>query len=102
MITVPGQIPIAFVAKLKVYGFWRGEGLIAELLKILENQGATGLGGSAQAGILLGSDWRVGPCRVRHQAHTAEWDSSPSPRGVRAAKLIDVSSIELIDGKCAA
>jgi hypothetical protein len=96
------MVPSEDSSRGKLYGFRRGDGLIAELLRILENQGATGLGGSAQAGILLGSDWRVGPCRVRHQAHTAEWDSSPSPRGVRAAKLIDVSSIELIDGKCAA
>jgi len=37
-ITVPDQILIAFFAKLKLYGFWRDEGLFAELLKILENQ----------------------------------------------------------------
>ena len=50
-LTVPGQILIAFVPKLKLYGFWRGEGWFAEFLKILENQGVTGLGvGPACAG----------------------------------------------------
>ena len=39
---MPGQIVIAFVAKLKLYGFWRGEGRFAELLRILEKDGATG------------------------------------------------------------
>lgn len=43
---VPGQILIAFVAKLKRYGFWPGEGRFAELLRILEKEGATGWGGS--------------------------------------------------------
>jgi hypothetical protein len=46
---VPGQILIVFVAKLRLYGFWRGEGLFAELLRILEKDGATGLGGSQVA-----------------------------------------------------
>jgi hypothetical protein len=45
---VPNQILIAFFTKLKMYGFWRGEGLFAELLNILENPGATGLNGSAR------------------------------------------------------
>jgi hypothetical protein len=40
-VTVPGQIVIAFVAKFMVYKFWRGEGLFAELLRILEKGGAT-------------------------------------------------------------
>ena len=42
-VAVPGQILIAFVAKLKLYGFWRFEGLFAELLRILEKSGADGL-----------------------------------------------------------
>jgi hypothetical protein len=46
---VPNQILIAFVAKLRLYGFWRGEGRFAELLRILEKDGATGLGGSQRA-----------------------------------------------------
>jgi hypothetical protein len=35
---VPGEILIAVVPKLKLYGFWRGEGQFAEFLRILENQ----------------------------------------------------------------
>src|SRR6202040_1951332 len=42
-LAVPDQIVIAFVAKLKLYGFWRVEGLFPELLRVLENDGATGL-----------------------------------------------------------
>ena len=40
---VPNQILVAVVAKLKVYGFRGGEGMIAELLRVLENDGATDL-----------------------------------------------------------
>jgi hypothetical protein len=46
---VPNQILIAFVAKLTVYVFWRGAGLFAELLRILEKDGTTELGGSPRA-----------------------------------------------------
>jgi len=46
---VPNQILIAFVAELTVYVFWRVEGLFAELLRILEKDGTTGLGGSQRA-----------------------------------------------------
>jgi hypothetical protein len=44
---VPGQIVIAFVAELKVYEFWRGRRLFAELWRILEKKGA-----------LVGSVWQ--------------------------------------------
>jgi hypothetical protein len=40
---VPDEILIVFVAKLRLYGFWLAEGLFAELLRILEKDGATGL-----------------------------------------------------------
>jgi hypothetical protein len=53
--TVPNQILIAFFTKLKMYGFWRGEGLFAELLRILENPDATALGGSARTLPIVGS-----------------------------------------------
>jgi hypothetical protein len=49
VIRVPNQILIAFVAKLTVYVFWRGAGLFAELLRILEKDGTTELGGSPRA-----------------------------------------------------
>ena len=51
---MPGQILIAFVAKLRLYGFWRGEGLFAELLRILEKDGATGWGGWQRALRMVG------------------------------------------------
>ena len=51
---VPGQILIAFIAKLRLYRFWRGEGLFAELLRILEKDGTTGLGGSRRALWIVG------------------------------------------------
>jgi len=51
---VPGQILIALFAKLRLYGFWRGEGLFAELLRVLEEGGATGLGGSPRALRIVG------------------------------------------------
>ena len=57
---VPGQILIAFVAKLKLYGFWRGEGRFAELLRILEKDGATGLGGWQRAVRIVGIGGPVG------------------------------------------
>jgi len=41
---VPGQILIAFVAEFRLYGFWGGDGLFAELLRTLEKDGATELG----------------------------------------------------------
>ena len=40
---VPGQILVAFVTELTVYGFGFVEGHFAEFLSILENRGATGL-----------------------------------------------------------
>ena len=49
VVAVPGQILIAFVAKLTLYGFWPGEGRFAELLRILEKDGATGLARPATA-----------------------------------------------------
>ncbi|MBY0526198.1 MAG: hypothetical protein K2R98_22580 [Gemmataceae bacterium] len=42
--TVPDQILIAFVAKLRLYCFWPAEAPFTELLRILENEGATGCG----------------------------------------------------------
>jgi hypothetical protein len=36
---VPGQIVVAVVAELTLYGFWHCEGLFAELLRILEKDG---------------------------------------------------------------
>ena len=48
-VDVPVQILIAVFAKLTLYGLWCGEGRFAELLRILENDGATGLSGSAGA-----------------------------------------------------
>ena len=38
-VTVPGQILVAFVAKLRLYGFWRCEGPFAKLSRILEKMG---------------------------------------------------------------
>jgi hypothetical protein len=35
---VPGEIVVAFIAKLTLYGFWPVERLFAELLSILENR----------------------------------------------------------------
>ena len=54
---VPDQILIAFLAKLRLYGFWRGAGLFAELLRILEKMGD----GVTQLGTTRGADgWTVG------------------------------------------
>jgi len=36
---VPVRILVAFVAELKLYRFWGGEGLFAEFLRILEKMG---------------------------------------------------------------
>ena len=36
---VPDQILNAFVAKLRLYGFWGGEGVFTELVRILEKMG---------------------------------------------------------------
>jgi hypothetical protein len=36
--TVPGQVVVAVVAELRVYGFWGCEGRFAELLRILEKK----------------------------------------------------------------
>lgn len=47
---VPDQILIAFVAKLKLYGFLCGKGLLTEFLRILENDGAIGLGAARTVG----------------------------------------------------
>jgi hypothetical protein len=56
---VPHRILIAYFPKLRVYGFWFGEGRFAELLKTLEKDGATGLGGWPGAlGIV-----EIGPAR---------------------------------------
>ena len=80
---VPGQILIAFVPKLKLYGFWRGEGWFAEFLKILENQGMTGLG----VGPAPGPSWyRTGPSPpvVTVTWHDAEPKGPPSPQGMSA------------------
>jgi hypothetical protein len=41
---VPGRILSVFVAELKLYGFRPIRGRFAELLSILEEAGATGLG----------------------------------------------------------
>jgi hypothetical protein len=46
---VPVHILIAVVSEFRLYGFWRAEGLFAEFLRILENQGVTGLRCSARA-----------------------------------------------------
>ena len=48
IVTVPGQIRIALIAKLTLYGFEGGEGPFAEFPSILEKQGATRLGRSAR------------------------------------------------------
>jgi hypothetical protein len=40
---VPNRIVIAFVAELRLYGFWGREGCFAELLRILENEERIGL-----------------------------------------------------------
>jgi hypothetical protein len=53
---VPGRIVVAVVAELKVYGFWGCEGRFAELLGILENDGAAGFGGERCASWLVGGD----------------------------------------------
>jgi hypothetical protein len=47
---VPGQILIAFVAKLRLHGFCPAEGLFPELLRILEKEGATCWGGAQRGG----------------------------------------------------
>ena len=64
---VPDQILIAFVAKLQLQGFWRGE--------------ARGVGVGPARYASLGSDRRIGTCRVRHEALPAEPEGPPSPRG---------------------
>jgi hypothetical protein len=46
---VPDQILIGVFPKIRLYGFRRVEGRFAELLKVLEEGGATGLGGSPGA-----------------------------------------------------
>ncbi len=40
---MPGQIVIACVAELTLYGFWAGEGVIPELLCLLEKHRVTKL-----------------------------------------------------------
>jgi hypothetical protein len=57
---VPGQILIAFFAELALYGFRRVEGLIAELLRILEKDGATGLATRRARRGWIGSVERIG------------------------------------------
>ena len=73
---MPGQILIAFVAEFRLYGFWGGDGLFAELLRILEKDGATelatrqalpvgawwfdGIGGVDRSGMGTGRYFRVG------------------------------------------
>ena len=39
---MPDQILIAFFPELRLYGLWGDKGHFAELLKILEKEGATG------------------------------------------------------------
>ena len=39
-IFVPNRIVVAFVAELRMYGFWRREEVFAELWRILENNGS--------------------------------------------------------------
>jgi hypothetical protein len=51
---VPNQIVVAVFAKLNVYGFGPVEARFAELLSILENEGATNLGGSGRAAEFVG------------------------------------------------
>jgi hypothetical protein len=48
-LVVPDQILIGVFPKIRLYGFRRVEGRIPELLKVLEEGGATGLGGSPRA-----------------------------------------------------
>ena len=52
---MPDQILVACFPELRVYGFWGGKGHFAELLKILEKEGATGWGESPDGGS-VGSD----------------------------------------------
>jgi hypothetical protein len=51
LLSVPGEIVVALVAKLSVYGFWPRSGRFAELLRILEG----GL-------VCLLLEWRRGHC----------------------------------------
>jgi hypothetical protein len=46
---VPNRILITLFPKLRLYGFWRAKGRFPGLLRILENEGATGLGGWRRA-----------------------------------------------------
>ena len=48
-ITVPNQILVASFPKLRRYGFCPGKGWFPEFLRILENDGSTGLGKSLPA-----------------------------------------------------
>jgi hypothetical protein len=57
--SVPVQILIAFVAKLRLYGIWSDEGPFAELSRILEKGGATDWSGAAGASGLVGAH-RIG------------------------------------------
>jgi hypothetical protein len=66
---VPVRILVAFFAKLKVYRFWGGEGLFAELLRILEKVGATGRARCVsveRAVIVAPSGWKVSCWVVGH------------------------------------
>jgi hypothetical protein len=102
-ITVPGQILIVFVAELTLYGFWGVDGQFAELLRILEKDGATELvarqtrqarGGSmgsgerigaalawgsyfrgGEAGVVLWACWAWYWLSQRSRRETAEWKS---------------------------
>ena len=45
---VPNRIAVAFVAELRVYGFWILKGRFAELLRILERKSGNGLASVAE------------------------------------------------------
>ena len=54
---MPYQIVIVFVAELKVYGFRGSEGVITELLCILEKVFATGSGIARGEARIMAMDW---------------------------------------------
>ena len=53
-IGVPGEILVAFVAKLRLYGFWVVKVLFAEFLGILEKASAPDFGGAPSVSRVVG------------------------------------------------
>lgn len=80
---VPYQILVAVFPKLSLYGFWPAEGCFAELLRVLEEVGATGLGGWSGALLIVG----IGPASASVHLFTrgaavAEFSFWPAGPGI--------------------